>query len=288
MKAPFNQAPVTEIALDAYLDGIENLPCAPMVLVNLIKLFQKPDADVDDIVQLIRRDPVLSAELLRRCNSSFYGSETPSSDVTEAVYRLGFHEVYQTAVLLFGLQAMSARKTATGFPAEELRRHSSIAAIAAGALARELGAPEDVAFTAGLLHDIGKLAMAMAEGGRYVDLIEECQRTGASLSQSEDRAFGFNHSQVGAQLLRRWEVPEEVRVPVLAHTATGDLDSLTILTQGASDLAQHIASERGLVFSATPAGQRLMQLLGLETHQIDGWEHGVLGKLEGLGSLASA
>jgi hypothetical protein len=97
MTAPCDQSQATKISLDAYLDGIKNLPPTPTVLIKLINLFRQPHADVDDIVQLLQRDPALAAEILRRCNSSFFGDGSAIKDVNEAVYRLGFYEVYKTA-----------------------------------------------------------------------------------------------------------------------------------------------------------------------------------------------
>ncbi len=291
MRAPCESSLTTNISLDAYLDGIKNLPPTPTVLIKLIDLFRQPEADVDDIVQLLRRDPALAAEVLRRCNNSFLDNGPPIEDVNEAVYRLGFYEVYKTTVLLFGLRAIGAKNIAPGFPAEELRRHSSIAAIAAGTLAGEFGASEGVAFTAGLLHDIGKLAMGLAERDKYVQLIHQSKLTGIALSKLEEQTFGFNHSEVGAQLLRRWDVPEEIIIPVLGHTRDvlpGEPQSLTVLTQVASELANHITAERGLVFSSTDAGQRLIQLFELETHQLDSWEHLVRAKLEQVGPLEAS
>jgi HD-like signal output (HDOD) protein len=82
-----------------------------------------------------------------------------------------------------------------------LRRHSSIAAIAAGALAREIGVAEGVAFTTALLHDLGKLALAIAEPAKYVALLHRCKLTGDSISKLEQQTFGFTHSDLGWRLM---------------------------------------------------------------------------------------
>lgn len=288
MRAPDAQLIGTEKSLDALLDGIECLPPTPTVLIKLIDLFRQSKVDVDDIVQLLRRDPALAIEVLRRCNNSFFGSGSAIEDVNEAVYRLGFYEVYQITVSLFGMRALTAPSAVPGFAAEELRRHSSIAAIAAGALARDVGVSEGIAFTTALLHDVGKLVLALAEQARYVALINHCKRTGASLSQLEKRTFGYNHSEVGAHLLRRWGVPEEVTMPVLGHTnpaAPEELEPLTVLTQSASELANHIAAENGEAFSAAPEGKRLMEYFRLKTNHLDGWEHQVRSRVKQLGPL---
>ena len=290
MIAPLEQTIGTENSLDAFLDGIECLPPTPTVLIRLIDMFRRPDVDVDDIVQLLRRDPALSVEVLRRCNNSFFGNGSTIKDVNEAVYRLGFYEVYQITVTIFGMRVLTAPTIVPGFPAEELRRHSSIAAIAAGALARDVGLSEGVAFTTALLHDVGKLTFALAEKARYVALIGHCQRAGASLSQSEKQVFGFDHAEVGAHLLHRWGLPEEVTMPVLSHAApaaSGALEPLEVLTQSTSELANHIAANGGGVFSGTPEGKHLMEFFKLQANQLDGWEYLVRSKVKQLASLAS-
>ena len=217
MSANFEPASKTEKSVEAYLEGIKNLPPTPTVLIKLIDMFRQSDVDVDEIVQLIRRDPALSLEVLRGCNNSFFGSGSAIEDVNEAVYRLGFYEVYQITVTLFGMRVLTAPGNLPGFPAAELRRHSSIAAIAAGAIAQNVGVAEGTAFTTALLHDLGKLAFAIAEPARYVALIDHCKLTGASMSKLEEQTFGFTHSDLGAQLLRRWGMSKEVVDPVLGH-----------------------------------------------------------------------
>jgi putative nucleotidyltransferase with HDIG domain len=291
MTEPHNEASGTEQSLDAYLDGIKNLPPTPTVLIKLIEMFRQPDADVDDIVQLLRRDPALSVEVLRRCNNSFFGNGSAIKDINEAVYRLGFYEVYQITVALFGMRALTSSSLVPGFPAEELRRHSSIAAIAAGALARDVGAPEGTAFTTALLHDVGKLIFALGEQVRYVGLIAHCKTTGESLSNLEEKSFGFDHSKIGAQLLRRWGVPEELVLPVLDHTnhkASAEEEALTLITHSASELANHIAGNGAGPFSATPAGKHLIECFGMGPNDLDGWEHWVRSKVNQLDSLSAS
>jgi len=75
MSIRYEESIVTNKPVDAYLDGIASLPPTPQVLIQLIDLFRQPTADVDDIVQLLRRDPALSLEVLRRCNNSFFGND---------------------------------------------------------------------------------------------------------------------------------------------------------------------------------------------------------------------
>jgi len=275
-------------ALDAYLDRIQNLPPTPTVLIKLIDLFRRPEAEVDEVVQLLRRDPALALEVLRRCKNSLVGNDADIHEVDEAVYRLGFFEVYEITVALLGTRMLSASKMAAGFPLEELRRHSSLAAIAAGALAQEVGESEGMAFTTALLHDVGKLVFALAEEARYASIFYECKRTGGSLSQLEKTVFGFDHSEIGAHLLRRWGMPEEIVAAVLEHIDPAGHTTpakLTVMTYAASALAGHIQSQAKTRFADLPAAKFVMEFLQLQPGQVNGWEHLVRSRVARLAVL---
>jgi putative nucleotidyltransferase with HDIG domain len=275
--------------LDAYLDRIKHLPPTPTLMVQLIELFRRPDADVDEIVTLLRRDTALSVEVLRRCNSSYFGLETPVMDINEAVFQLGFHEVYQMTVALSGMKTMTPKETIPGFQAQTLQRHSSIAAIAAGELALEVDESEGIAFTAGLLHDVGKLVLALGERDKYVAVIDDCKRTGTSLSLMEKSIFGFNHDEVGARLLQRWGVPVEVVTPTLRHNDAkpdGEWQRFVAITSMASRLANHIEQEIvPTPFVQLPGVRQLTEFLQLNNSQVPKWEESVRNKVKEMPEL---
>jgi putative nucleotidyltransferase with HDIG domain len=96
-------------------------------------------------------------------------------------------------------------------------RHSAAAAATAGAIARNVEEPGGLAFTAGLLHDVGKIVLASAEGGKYGQLLEDLGQNGSSLEPIEAKFFGFGHGEIGGRLLERWGLPFDVSVPVRYH-----------------------------------------------------------------------
>jgi len=204
-------------ALDTYIDSIDHLPPTPTVVVRLISLFRKPDRDLDEVVSVMSLDPSLTAEVLRRCNSAFYGGEEQVIDVFDAIMRVGFYEVYQTAVAWFGQQAISRGPKTPGLEAELLWRHSAITAVASGQVGKKMGEAQWGPFTAGLLHDIGKVALSSAEGTKYASVVSKAGRFGPALDHEEKESFGFGHSEVGARLLHRWGVPLEISMPVFFH-----------------------------------------------------------------------
>lgn len=279
-------------ALDAYIDRIKHLPPTPTLMIQLMNLFRQQNADLDEIVALLRRDPALSAEVLRRCNHVFMDKNGAARDINEAVFCLGFHEIYQITVSLFSMRMLSIEKDVPKFPAELLRQHSSITAIAAGELAPGLNISEGIAFTAGLLHDIGKLALALAEGEAYAAVFKECQRNGASLSAAEKSRFGFNHNEVGGRLLQRWGVPEEIVAPAVGHNEpgkSGELQMLVGITSLSSQLANYL--ERGKTekpFSEMPGVKPLVEALGLNEGELIEWELATRIKVKRLPGLITA
>ncbi len=203
--------------LDLYIDSVRHLPPAPKVMVELIALFKQPDRDVDQVVRLMSHDPSLTAEILRRCNSSFFGGEEPATDLFEAVLRLGFYELYRIVVAMSSMQAMSLPGINKVLPVEALWQHSAAAAVIAGMVASRMHESEGVAFTAGLLHDVGKIILASQEGEKYGRLMLNVSASGSSLAEAEKEAFGFDHGEIGARLLTRWGLPSDIVLPVGHH-----------------------------------------------------------------------
>ncbi|HLP76374.1 MAG TPA: HDOD domain-containing protein [Candidatus Paceibacterota bacterium] len=206
--------------MDKYIDSVKSLPPAPVLMVKLIECFRQPDHDMDEIVKMLAHDPPLTAELLRRCNQSLYGNDNPVTDVFDAVFRLGFYEVYTISMSIFGQQTMSMKQLETGINVAELWKHSAIAAVASGAIARKVSQSEGLAFTAGLLHDVGKIVFASAEGAEYAKIRQSVNGFGSELVAAETGRYGFNHSDVGRRLLMKWGMPMEIVSPVAGHHST--------------------------------------------------------------------
>ena len=203
--------------VDGYIDNLKGLPPAPIVATELLDLFGDPEADIIRVVETIRHDPALTAQLLRLCNSAFYAGDEPAADMFEVVTRLGFYQVYTVVVSMVASGSMSRGKGKGGMDIDELWRHSVRAAVAAGQFAKRVGESEAQSFTAGLLHDIGKLAFSVAEGRKYGDLIKMAKASGEPLSMVEMAVLGMDHAMLGARLLARWGLPERICTAVEEH-----------------------------------------------------------------------
>jgi putative nucleotidyltransferase with HDIG domain len=203
--------------LDAHIDRVRTLPPAPVVLPQLLKLLEEPDIDGSSVVELISSDPGLTAAVLRLCNSAFFSSSEPVSDLFEAVLRLGFNNVCQLVVAVVGSRAMRNPKKGYGSTGDSLWRHSVVSALAAKAMAHDAGDNEGIVFTAAILHDIGKIILAQALEDRYERLIHEVECNQASLLEGESRVLGVQHAEIGARVLARWNFPDDLVVAVRNH-----------------------------------------------------------------------
>jgi putative nucleotidyltransferase with HDIG domain len=237
--------------IDSYIDRVEHLPPAPTVAIQLLGLFNDPDRELDRIVELISHDPSLTAEVLRLCNSAVFAAEEPASDMFEAITRLGFYEVYCLVAGLIGARAMAMGKVKGGLDVGALWRHSVTTAIAAATLAQRVQQSESSAFTAGLLHDLGKLVFAAVEGAQYSELVGRTPTTDGALVQAEEATWKVTHASLGARLLIRWGFPAEVALPVLLHhdspIAAGRFESLAGVVHLGNLLAHQMADGKSEV-----------------------------------------
>jgi putative nucleotidyltransferase with HDIG domain len=206
-------------AIDDYISNVRHLPPAPKVVPELMRLLNQPDVDSSKVVKMISYDPSLTANVLRICNSAYFGASVPTSDLQEAVTRLGFQQVYQLVAAATGARLLGAAQPGYGLEQGELWKHSVAAAVAAQLIAQNLGDDQNLAFTATLLHDIGKIVLTHSLNGAYSKLIKETETNQSSLLDAEKKILGVNHAEVGGQLLNRWKFPPNISTAVWFHHA---------------------------------------------------------------------
>lgn len=204
------------------LPSIRNeLPFSPDLLTRLFGLTDEDGASpLEAIASAIAEDQGLSARLLSLANSAFYGLQAQVRTVNRAVAVLGLREV-RGLVLILGMHGLAAsRPLPADFTLAPYLEHQLAVAIAAMALARESRtmAPDD-AFTAGVLHDLGKLLTALYRPDDW--LAEQALAAAENLPwhEAEERHWGLDHGLIGAMVLRSWNLPETLTEPVNWHHA---------------------------------------------------------------------
>lgn len=203
------------LTVDDLVRELEHLPSAPRVLPRLKMLLRDGNSSMHEVVELVRLDPGIAARVLQFGNSSYFSrGGLRCYTVDEAVNRVGYDQIYELVATAVASQVLVRPLDTYAIEADELW-HSSIAcALAAEALAERTSADRSVAYTIGLLHSIGMVAiddwaLRNRPGLRFVSKglpLEFCE--------SERAALGFHQAETGAALLRLWDFPAVMSEPV--------------------------------------------------------------------------
>ncbi len=198
----------------------DSLPIVPVVAANVLALSRDPDVNFSRLEKMISADPALVAKLLRMGNSAYFGSRKKVTSVNEAVVRMGL-KVTRMTVLGFSLEADISPRVPESFEIDRFWRHALTTAIGARTVAERVWpAKRDDAFAAGILQDIGMVALQCAVPDLYAKVFENRHAHPTTrIEEIEQRVLGFTHARVGAELLRKWGIPEEVYGPVGLHHA---------------------------------------------------------------------
>ncbi len=256
--------------IEELLDSVESLPPAPQVLVQLLSLLAKTETDLNRIVDLISFDPALTAKLLQTVNSGIFGRSTVVNDVPEAVNRLGFQAVYHIVAVACG-ERFIRPTDATGIDVAKMWRHAVTVAFASQFVSEPLGKDSGLAFTAGMLHDIGKVVMGEVFKVDYSRIINGEQLTGKTLVEQERIRFGMDHAEVGARLLERWKFSSNFIAAVRYHHDPLGAGSCAHFA-AAIDLANALAhtfddyGEGPAIFVVE--SQAALQILGIESRDL--------------------
>jgi putative nucleotidyltransferase with HDIG domain len=240
---------MTRTAADV-LEGVDELPAMPAVAARILG-FSDELVSIHEMARVIATDPVLTASLLRVANSAYYGFARRLSTVHEAVLLLGFKQVRQVAV---GASLISAWKrhsgAADGFDLDLFWGHSLAVAVMAETGARKFnaGRPEE-AFTAGLVHDVGALALRQAMPVEFHEALAMARRSGIAMWDAELERVGFTHAELGGLLAERWNLPARIVEAVARHheaLATPASDGLAGVVAFADRVADHFGVQCGV------------------------------------------
>ncbi len=200
---------------------LASLPSSSSTYPRLVNVMAQADATIDQISAVISSDPALSAKLLQVVNSAFFGLPFKVASVPQAVSYLGLTSLRALVLLSTVFAAADSCPTVDGFSTGRLQRHSLLCARLARSLVSDARSRDD-AFTAGLLHDIGMLALAVGMNKRYALALRHAERSGRPLAEVEMSFLGTSHVAVGAYLADVWGLPDVVVEAIELHHDDGE------------------------------------------------------------------
>lgn len=198
--------------VESLLAHVEDLSALAPSVVKLLDLLNREEIDTESVVQVVRTDAVLSARLLALANSAYFAPPSPVESLQEALFYLGFEQVYHLAMAV-GLGGVMNRHAA-GYAMDEgeFWRHSLLTAKAGELLAGlERPSQASIGYTAGLLHDIGKLVLnQFLDPESQAAIARAIEERGQAGIVAEQNLLRTNHAEVGAALLRKWNLPADI------------------------------------------------------------------------------
>jgi putative nucleotidyltransferase with HDIG domain len=195
----------------------KNLPTIPTVLAKILQLVDSESSNGKELITIIERDQALTGKMLRLANSAFFGQSRRVATIPRAVVLLGFSTVRNLALGVKVWDALGSGIARNRL--EELWLHAVAVAAATKAIAARLrtGDPDE-AFTAALLHDVGRLVLAMRFRDDYWRAVGGSAES-EPVAAMEAASFGIDHAEVGGWILEAWSLPPAIVEAVRQHHA---------------------------------------------------------------------
>lgn len=221
------------------LAKLHDIPTLPVVAMKVNELINDPNSSSADIADVLKKDQVLTAKILRLVNSSYYAIPGGVADVQRALAFLGFNTLAQL-VLSLSVFSLFTDLGTENFSMLDFWKHALGTGVGAEMLARKLkfSKPEE-AFTCGLLHDIGKLVLHQIDPDRLTSIIKETEKLSCSFVEVEREWDLPGHSYLGEVIATKWGLPQVIRLCIRYHHF--DVSKMDSILASAKPMIQVVA-----------------------------------------------
>ena len=252
-------------AVRALVSGLKSIPSPPGLYYEIQAELRSEDTSLKKIAEIVSKDAGMTAKILQLANSAFMGARYNISNTTQAVTLIGTEMV---RALVLSVHVFSQFKNPATSDCATLWEHS----IAVACLAQRIAVGEgctkalvDESFTAGILHEIGKLVLLSEMSKLYAELLADIGKNTGTLAEAERQRFGCTHADLGAYLMSIWGLPHSLVQAVAYHDRPADsvekrLCSLTTV-HGADAIASSI--DAALIVQDVQWDEKYMQDLGM-------------------------
>ena len=262
---------MSRLDLQEVAASVQQLPSLPSVVLKVLQSFEQPDPDIDQLAQDIARDEGLTVRVLRLANSPFYGLQSRVGTLPDAMTVLGFRNV-RAAVAGVAVMRCFADQMLKGIDINRFWAHGAMVGLASRVIAKHCGQSEELAFTAGLVHDIGILALMTRYQEPMAEVIAYRARHDCVQRQAEMDVLGVDHAQVGHALLKAWSFPQAICDAVAGHHQPDDFGALADVVHFA-DALSHVVYAIGntgdaIESTVPPISEVAFRRLGITVAQL--------------------
>jgi putative nucleotidyltransferase with HDIG domain len=199
------------------LKSIQTLPPFPATIQKVMALASNPDSSLTELVAVVRLDQAITANILRICNSAYFGLRRPVDNVNDAIMYMGKKNVLR-AVMTAGMSRYFRTQKGYDVKGGDLWEHAVAVALMAQICATKMSRPDDPRlFTAGVLHDIGKMVLGEFVHESWEKIQELVEKQRYSFLEAEEEVIGVNHAELGGEVARIWKFPDEILKAIAFH-----------------------------------------------------------------------
>ncbi|MEN3001121.1 MAG: HDOD domain-containing protein [Armatimonadota bacterium] len=253
------------------IQRLQDLPSLPAVVLQVYQMADDPMVSAQQLALVIGKDQGFTMRLLRLANSAYYGMMRRIGTIEEAVVVLGINTVRNLALIAATYPLF--RRALLGYTphVSGLWSHSLAVGLVAQAGARLLDVPaRNESFTAGLLHDVGKLVISTALTDWMGELHDLVHHHRMPVHEAERELFGFTHEEMGALLVERWNLPASiVKMVRFHHQSLEQNDANCALIEFADYCANQLGYMMDPEAPPEPFDTRVLNVLGIDIEQAD-------------------
>lgn len=204
------------MGIEQFLSTQVRLPTAPAIAARILDAVRDDGDSYRALAAVIANDPALTAKLLSVANSPLYALPHKVTRLEQAISLLGLNAVKNIALSFVVVRGLG-HEHETGFIFDNYLRRAVTGAVTAEMLGTRIGHPDQSLFSCALLQDVGMLVFALLAPEEYAQVLDEEASSTEHLCALEQRHFGFDHQELGAEILRRWGLPETFFGPIRHH-----------------------------------------------------------------------
>ncbi len=215
---------MVETAKERYsriIHELGQIPTMPSIAARVMQIVNNPSSSSDDLANFLSRDVALTSKVLRLANSAFYGIPRSISSVNSAIVILGFNTIRSLVLSASILKAFPTPSKGASFDRKEFWKHCFMVGVAARMLARHYRRKKmvdlEIVFSAGLMHDIGKLILDQFAHDDYMTVLMTAREKGIPIYVAEREGLGMTHAEVSGMLVEKWQMPAELIAPIIHH-----------------------------------------------------------------------
>lgn len=263
---------MAHVSLNDLVKRVDEIPVFSDTVNRILRILEDPEADAKAVEKEILTDQGFTTKVLRLANSAYFGGSRNIKTVSQATVLLGFQAIKSMVLASTVGKVLIKELPGYALEREELWRQSQICAITCKVLGKKAKYPKpDDVYTAGLLHDIGKVIVDHYLSEQYQEIQQIREDEKWPFMRAEEKVLGFHHGQVGAKIAEKWRLPEDLTEAIALHHSPEKAEinpKMVAIVHIADGLVMMMGQYIGIDGLEYDFSEHATKLLGVDEHMM--------------------